>query len=188
MVRHRSGGDSEAVTRAPAPDVIVGGVPGAGKTTAIREATRGLQGVTVIDPSVLRRAFRRLLPGAPYRTYRWLVHTLHTVRVVARLLAPGGQLVIHDPGTRPWRRRLYSVAARVGRRRLVEVYLDPTREEAEEGQRQRGRVVRSFAWHWAAWEARRAELVRGGLVRGGRTVRLVPRAAAAEAIRGLLRP
>ncbi|HEY5978463.1 MAG TPA: hypothetical protein VIT41_02405, partial [Microlunatus sp.] len=84
--------------------VLVGGVPGAGKTTAIARATDDLAHVGALDPEHVSWWLRRRLPAAvPYRTYRWIVHAGHTLRVLGHLLngpVAGRRLVIHDPGTR----------------------------------------------------------------------------------------
>lgn len=179
-------------TSAGAWDVMVGGVPGAGKTTAIAEAARGIDGVIVVDPSQIRRRLRRALPALPYRSYRWLVHAVHTARVLAHLMGPrvvGRRLVIHDPGTRTRRRALFRSVARLRRRRFIEVYIDPTHAEAVEGQRRRGRIVRSFEEHWRAWQAIRPRVAVGsppGEGGSGSAVILVSRAEAAATIRQLL--
>lgn len=144
--------------------VLVGGVPGAGKTTAIARVSGELPLVDALDPEAFRDRMRRRLPeGTDYAAYRPLVHTLHALRVLLVLLrgpVPGRTLVVHDPATRPRRRRLFAWLARRRGWDPVLVYVDVPRALAETGQVLRGRVVdpASFAGHWARWEALRCEV------------------------------
>ncbi|MBA8794462.1 hypothetical protein FHX74_002081 [Friedmanniella endophytica] len=151
------------------PDLImVGGIPGAGKSTAIEAALRADRGpvpVRALDSDqVRRRLAARLGPRVAYRRYRPWVHTLHLLRVVGWILLgpelPGTRLVVHDPCTRPFRLRALGRLAesRGWRTRLVLVDVDRT--DALAGQRDRGRVVRpdSFARHWERWQRLRSEL------------------------------
>ena len=142
--------------------VVVGGVPGAGKTTAIAQATDDLAHVSSIDPEHVSWWLRTRLPGVPYRRYRWLVHLTHTLRILVHLLngpTVGRRLVVHDPGTRLGRRRLFLGLARLSGWRTVLLYVDVDRPAAQDGQRRRGRVVRSFDEHWQSWERLRPTLV-----------------------------
>jgi hypothetical protein len=144
--------------------VLVGGVPGAGKTTAIAQVAADRPDVDGLDPEAFRDGISRVLPnGAAYATYRPLVHVLHTLRVLVALLrgpVPGRALVVHDPATRPRRRWLFAWLARARGWDPVLLYVDVPRTLAETGQVLRGRVVdpARFAGHWARWEALRAEL------------------------------
>ena len=145
--------------------VLVGGVPGAGKTTAIARVAAESHEVDALDPEAFRDKVCRLLPeGTAYASYRPLVHVLHTARVLLVLLrgpVRGRTLVVHDPATRPRRRRLFAWLARSRGWDPVLLYVDVPRTVAERGQVLRGRVVDpvSFAGHWARWEMLRAELV-----------------------------
>lgn len=169
--------------------VVVGGVPGAGKTTAIARATSGLDGVRPVDPEHVSGWLRNRLPARlPYRAYRWLVHLLHTLRVLAYLvLGPSGgrRLVVHDPGTRPGRRSLFLGLARLAGWRIALVYIDVERAAAQDGQRRRGRIVRSFDHHWASWQRLRPALARDSARGWDEPVVLVSREAAAGVLRGL---
>lgn len=145
--------------------MLVGGVPGAGKTTAIARIAGEVPGIDALDAETYRDGLRRLLPaGTAYAVYRPLVHTLHFLRTLLELLrgpAPGRTLVVHDPATRPGRRGLFARLARARGWEPVLVYVDVPRVLAEVGQVQRGRVVDPvrFAGHWARWEQLRTELV-----------------------------
>lgn len=145
--------------------ILVGGVPGAGKSTAIRRATADLPKVVVLDPENLQLALSVRLPyPLPYRAYRWIIHVAHTVQVVGRLLlgpVPGQRLVVHDPGTRRRRRRLFMALAKVRGWQAALVYVDVNRVTARTGQHVRGRVLRAstFDRHWAKWEAMRVRLL-----------------------------
>jgi hypothetical protein len=144
--------------------VVVGGVPGAGKTTAIAQVAADRPDVDGLDPEAIRDRISRVLPkGTAYATYRPLVHVMHTLRVLVVLLrgpVPGRTLVVHDPATRPRRRWLFAWLARARGWDPVLLYVDVPRTLAETGQVLRGRVVdpASFAGHWTRWEALRAEL------------------------------
>ncbi|HEU5485940.1 MAG TPA: AAA family ATPase [Microlunatus sp.] len=185
----------------PAYDlVLVGGVPGAGKSTAIALATDDLGHVRAVDPEHVTWWLRRRLPGGvPYRGYRWVVHLVHTIRVLAHLLngpTAGRRLVVHDPGTRAHRRGLFLRLAHLAGWRTVQLYVDVDRSLAQQGQLQRGRVVRSFEEHWSSWQHLRPALDTAARVRGpatgpgdeataGDPVILVERLEAADTLRRL---
>jgi predicted kinase len=138
--------------------IVVGGVPGAGKSTAVMRHL-GERGVRVLDPDLLRGRV----------PHRWMVHTLHQVLVWGSvLLGPGlmGTLLIQDTATRRGRRE---ALLRLGRRRGWRVHLvlvDVSRADALAGQVQRGRVVaaKSFERHWQRWTWMRADLERACVV------------------------
>lgn len=137
--------------------ILVGGVPGAGKTTAIAAATAGLPEITVLDPERLHHAIRGAVPAwLPYRAYRVLIHTGHTLAVLWHLLLgpTGGRLVVHDPGTRRRRRQLFLALADLRGWRSTLVYVDVDRTAARTGQFVRGRVLRPAAFdrHWLRWQ------------------------------------
>lgn len=173
------------------PDlIVVGGVPGAGKSTAIAQ-TVGLPGVRVLDPDQLRARLRELLPDrVHYRAYRPIVHIVHTLRVLAGVLAgpsTGRRLVVHDPATRPHRRTLLARLARLRGWTPALVYVDIDRAGARRGQVARGRVVRasSFDGHWRRWQRLRPRLLADlGTAAGGgfSSVDLVDRDQAATVL------
>jgi AAA domain len=141
----------------PAALLVVAGVPGAGKTTLLSRLDA--PGSLVLDPEPIRERFGRLLGPVPYRVWRPLVHAEHFLRVLLALPGPCG-LIVHDTGTRGWRRRLLvGLARRCGRSGHL-LLLDVSAEAALEGQRRRRRAMRgsAFATHWRNWRRLRAEL------------------------------
>lgn len=131
--------------------VVVGGIPGAGKTTLIGRLAR--PGVRTLDPDRIRARWRRLVRrAAPYRWYRPLVHLEHHLRVAAALLRPG-TLLVHDPATRRVSRRLWAAIAHLGGHRAYLLLLDVEADEARRGQHVRGRVVApgSMRGHARRW-------------------------------------
>ena len=130
--------------------VVVGGVPGAGKSTALT-AYAGDPGVVVLDPDPIRARLR----------WRPLVHAVHQLAVWLTVLAgPGDRtLLVHDTATR--RRRRDSLLRLASWRgwEVTLLLLDVTRSDALTGQHARGRVVSppEFERHWARWLRLRAE-------------------------------
>ncbi|MBI4941896.1 MAG: AAA family ATPase [Actinobacteria bacterium] len=196
----RSGAAIPAPGRpAGAPDlVVVGGVPGAGKTTVLARVAARRDGVLVVDPEGHRARFAATLGRVlPYRAYRPLVHTLHAVTVVG-LVAAGPRalraraLVVHEPATRPRRNAIVVRLARARGWRPALVYVDAGRAQALAGQHARGRVLdpRSFDGHWDRWSEQRDRYVsadrRGTAVDGWDRVRVVRREDAEARLRALL--
>ena len=179
----RSGPVGAAVLRLPpAALLVVAGVPGAGKTTLLSRVDA--PGALVLDPEPVRARLQRLLGSLPYRLWRPLVHAEHGLRVLLALPGRRG-LVVHDTGTRGWRRRLLvALARRLGRSGHL-LLLDVSAEAALEGQRRRRRAMRrsAFATHWRNWRRLRAELrvpgdAPGLQDEGWASVRLLDRPAA----------
>jgi predicted kinase len=108
--------------------VVVAGVPGAGKTTLIRRAV-DRDVARVIDTDDRRDA------GA-----RRLLYAGHYARIAAAL-AGGRPVVIHSRGTHPAARRAIALLAALRGRPAHLVMLHAERDEAEAGQRARGRTV-----------------------------------------------
>jgi predicted kinase len=149
----------------PAALLVVAGVPGAGKTTLLRRVDAS--GSLVLDPEPIRARVERRLGPLPYRLWRPLVHAEHVARVLLAL--PGGSgLIVHDTGTRGWRRRLLAALARRFGRSGHLLLLDVSAEAAREGQRRRRRALgpAAFAAHWRRWRRLRAGLPAGPLVPG----------------------
>jgi hypothetical protein len=166
----------------PAALLVVAGVPGAGKTTLLSRIDA--PGSLILDPEPFRARYRRLLGPVPYRLWRPLVHTEQFLRVLLALPGPTG-LIVHDTGTRAWRRRLLVTLARRRGRTGHLVLLDVTAQAALEGQHRRRRILRraAFAAHWQRWRELRSELLTPGdpaslLAEGWTSVRLLDRPAA----------
>lgn len=170
------------------PFVLVGGLPGAGKTVLLRRAGMRLPQLRVLDPERHRDRFAALTGGRlPYRCYRPLVHGLHAAQVIGRLLAgprDGRPLVVHEPGTRQRRNAALAALARSRGWRPVLLVLDVDPAQALAGQQARGRVLRpgSFAGHCRRWAAGRWQAGRWD------AVRVVGRDRADEVLRRLVRP
>jgi hypothetical protein len=141
----------------PAALLVVAGVPGAGKTTLLSRVDA--PGSLVLDPEPVRDRYQRWLGRVPYRLWRPLVHAEHFARVLLALPGRTG-LIVHDTGTRGWRRRLLAGLARACGRSGHLLLLDVTAEAALEGQRRRRRALRrsAFATHWRNFRQLRAEL------------------------------
>ncbi|MEI7056231.1 AAA family ATPase [Nocardioides sp. CCNWLW239] len=141
--------------------LLLGGVPGAGKSTLIRQLADRHPGVRTLDPETTARWLAARLPEVPYRVYRPLVHLWHAVAALALvLLGPSfgpssgrRTLLVHDPATRPGRRELLGRIARARGWRTSLVMIDVPRSAAIDGQHKRGRLVRSesFERHWHRW-------------------------------------
>ncbi len=146
--------------------LLVGGVPGAGKTTLLDQVREERPDVLTLDSESVAAGMAGQLPaGVPYRVYRPLVHLLHVLRSLAVILrGPSGSehaaVLVHDPATRPQRRRLTGRLARWRGWRTALVVIDVSFEQAVEGQRRRVRVVpdTSFGRHWRRWEDQRSRL------------------------------
>jgi AAA domain len=147
--------DPSVLRLPPAALLVVGGVPGAGKTTLL--ARIDAPGSLVLDPEPIRARYQRLLGRAPYRLWRPLVHAEHFLRVLLALPGASG-LIVHDTGTRGWRRRLLAGLATRFRRTGHLLFLDVPAKVALEGQRHRRRKMRrsAFATHWQRWRELRA--------------------------------
>jgi hypothetical protein len=177
--------------------VLVGGVPGAGKTTLIRRVSPAHSSVRSVDPERLRdRMAARLSPRVPYRWYRPVVHVLsfgYVVWLILRGPTPAHTaLVVHDPATRVRRRGLIGHLARRRGWDPTMVFLDVPRAVAVRGQHARGRVVNrgGFDRHWRRWQEQRPALTTAAARRDPSgpwgEVHVVSRDAAAQVLGGLL--
>ena len=107
--------------------VVVAGVPGAGKTTLIRQAV-DRAAVRVVDTEDRRERGRRATALG------------HYARIVGAVMGRR-PAVIHSRGTHGVPRRAIALLARLRGRPAHLVMLDAPREAAEAGQRRRGRMV-----------------------------------------------
>ncbi|NYI71205.1 putative kinase [Naumannella cuiyingiana] len=176
-------------SRAPADLVLLGGVPGAGKSTALRALAARRGDLRILDSEQTRaRLAAGLRHGLAYRYYRPLVHLLHHLAVLARvLIGPRARLVVHDPGTRGWTRRLLLRIARWRGWTPSVVFIDVARSDALAGQVARQRMVRAGAFdrHWATWSGLRVGAVAGVLAdEPWRAVRVADRRGAVRALLG----
>ncbi|TGD36772.1 AAA family ATPase [Brevibacterium aurantiacum] len=146
--------DAERVETLAIPLIVVAGVPGAGKTEALTALPTQSPRVRLADPDRIRCQLRRLVPWLPYAYGRPIVHTLAHLWLFAQILnRSGGPLVVHDPGTRKWSRRIIVELALLCGYCPMIIYIDTNRATALKGQTQRGRVIRSQAFkrHWKRW-------------------------------------
>lgn len=144
--------------------VVVGGVPGAGKTAVIAAVASELN-ARALDPEQIHQWLARHLPSdTPYQWYRLWVHLGHAARVLVALTCRRDVLLlIHAPANRWRRRRLgLSLARRYGWRTVL-VIIDVSRQSALAGQKDRHRVLgeASFQRHW-----RRSEVLREAIIGG----------------------
>jgi predicted kinase len=175
-----------------APFVVLGGVPGAGKTTVLQRAATMRPGLRVLDSDDVRGRLRPVLGGLPYPLYRPLVHLIEYGRVAVHLLGTAAEpVVVHDPATRPWLRSLLAHAARVRGRRPVLLVIDVGAGDALDGQVRRGRQVRrrAFARHCRRAVRLRQAMVDGpALSEGWAEVRLTDRDRALGVLLALVAP
>ncbi|RBP67035.1 AAA domain-containing protein [Brevibacterium sanguinis] len=152
------------MTSTQATLVLLGGVPGAGKTVTLRALAATSPRIRVADSDLVRRRLARRIGWAPYPLCRPFVHVLAHLAVLLQVLRRGdGPLVVHDPGTRSWSRRLLLwLGLRLGYAPAA-VFIDVDRDAALQGQSARGRMVREHAFdrHWRRWARLRAQIAEG---------------------------
>lgn len=168
--------------------LVVAGIPGAGKSTALRtyfgtdpEAdapARSPQGAIVIDSHQARLRWRRRLWWLPYPLWRPVVHVAHYRAIRTALRGEHGPVVIHDCATYRWSRALISRWTGETKRELHIVMLDVAPEVARAGQRERGRRINrvTFGVHCRRWRALVRDVVRdtaGRPAAPGRTTSVV---------------
>jgi predicted kinase len=173
--------------------VLVGGVPGAGKSTVLARLAEEGAPVVVLDPDRYRRWFASTLPAVPYRLVRWAVHLAHAVVTLHALWrGPGAWardgLLVHEPATRARRRGAVARLARARGWEPVLVVVDVPRQVALDGQAARGRVIRprSFGRHWRRWHAQRAGLPVSAAGEGWARVHVVDRGSAWPVLRDVV--
>lgn len=162
---HDLRGDTVCELRYPATAaVIFSGVPGAGKSTALRKLfgltpesmtpTVSRHGAVLLDSQHSRNWWQRRLTRVPYPLLLPIVHLTHYLRIRRALHRADGPVVIHDCGTRQWVRRLVAAWARTGGRTVHLVMIDAPAAHALAGQVSRGREVGriSFRLHYLRWQ------------------------------------
>ena len=123
--------------------VVLAGLPGAGKSTLLTRL-HTTSAVAVLDSEQVRARMRAFLPDRfPYRWYRFFVHLVHRLRIVATCLVVPAPVLAHDPSTRWAARALYVLLGTLTRRRRLLVWLHVDPDLALAGQYARGRLIRS---------------------------------------------
>lgn len=155
--------EASAVTelRYPVASVlVVGGVPGAGKSTLMARLLSA-RGPAVLDSETVRARYGRFA-SAPVlgRVLAPFVRLEHLARIVVELWRRRtSALHLRSTGSRS--RRLVAAAARLRRRPCHLIFLEVEREVAERGQRARGRKIAAhrFAREWHRSRDLRSRLV-----------------------------
>lgn len=139
------------------PLIVVAGLPGAGKTTALRAflAAHPDSGAIVIDSDSVRHRVQSWLPAVPYRFLRPLVHTAHWARIIALALTGNRPLLIHETATRSISRAVLLRIARLARRPARMVWIDVDVGTARRGQLERHRAIRPGSFRRHVRRARR---------------------------------
>lgn len=187
---HDLRGQTIAEIRYPAAAaLVVAGVPGAGKSTALRKffgadaaattPSRSAAGVLVLDSMQARNRWRPKLWWLPYLLWRPLVHVAHFQAIRAALREVSGPVVIHDCATFGWARAL--IARWAADRELHLLMLDVPAAVARAGQHSRGRRINHvvFRLHVRSWRRlmRTVATQRRPVGRASRSVVIVDRAA-----------
>jgi predicted kinase len=144
-LRERAGHSPHGLRFGPRDLVVVTGLPGSGKSTLMRRAVAGGDGVRVDSQDTRDRWDARMSGFLPYAVYRPLVRLAHYAGLHRALRSASGA-VVHDCGTQTWVRGWLARAA--GRRggALHLVFLDVSPDTALDGQRERGRGVSRYAF------------------------------------------
>ena len=149
--------------------VLVGGLPGAGKTRLLGSLlAQAPPGTVGLDSEQVADRLRALGVRLPYRLLRPLVHAVHRARVRRVLRGPCPVVVLTDPLTSARRRAgLLRSARRAGREvRLVLVDVQPAVARQGQAERRRGLGPRAMARHVRRWRTAQAEAVASGRLSG----------------------
>ena len=134
--------------------VLVGGLPGAGKTRLLaRLLVAAPAGTGGLDSEQVAARLHDLGVRLPYRLLRPLVHALHRVRVRRVLCGRQPVVVLTDPFTSGRRRASVLRSARRAGREVRLLLLDVDPAEARRGQVDRRRRLgpRAMARHVRRW-------------------------------------
>ncbi|MGQ4596511.1 AAA family ATPase [Nocardia sp. R6R-6] len=143
--------------------LIVAGVPGAGKSTALRKffsaefdaaaPSRAPEGALVLDSMQARNRLRPKLWWLPYLLWRPVVHIAHFRAIRTALRDATGPVVIHDCATFRWTRALMARWAADYGREIHLLMLDVPAGIARAGQYARGRRINrmAFTLHVRRW-------------------------------------
>jgi hypothetical protein len=143
--------------------LVVAGVPGAGKSTALRlffgaaadaeNPPNGPAGSVVLDSLHSRNRWRHRLGWLPYPLWRPVVHIAHFATIRTALREGVGPVVIHDCATRWWARRMIAHWAAKYDRELHMILIDVPASAARAGQYERGRRINGvmFMVHCFRW-------------------------------------
>lgn len=176
-------------TAPPRVLVLIGGLPGAGKTRLLarllEHAPAEVQG---LDSEQVTTRLYRLGLRLPYRLLRPVVHALHRVRVRWVLRGRRPVVVLTDPLTSARRRdSVLRSARRAGREiRLVLVDVDPAEALRGQAERRRGLGPRAMARHVRQWRTALAEARASGRLSGVPATVVARPAAASVTLEGLL--
>ncbi|MER6993259.1 AAA family ATPase [Saccharopolyspora hirsuta] len=165
--------------------VVLAGLPGAGKSTALGKL-RADASISALDSEQVRARLREVLPDRlPYRYYRPVVHLAHRTRIVWFCLTAPGPVVAHEPATRATTRALLVVFGWLSGRQRVLVWLHADPRDALAGQQQRGRLIRrtSFQRHVQRADRMHRRLRGGAVPRGWQRVHLLTRDDVAPGLR-----
>jgi predicted kinase len=134
--------------------LVVGGLPGSGKTTLMRRLLRTEASGTVgLDSEQVTARLREAGVRLPYRLLRPFVHGWHRWRVLRTVCGAVPVVVLTDPWTSErWRRTVLCAARRAGRSVHL-LLLDASPELASSGQTTRGRALpaRAMRRHERRW-------------------------------------
>jgi hypothetical protein len=156
--------------------VLIGGLPGAGKT---RLLTRLLDGdsddggaIRGLDSEYVAKRLRDSGVRLPYRLLRPAVHAWHRVAVRRAIRGQAPALLVTDPLTSARRRAALVAAGRRSGRRVLVLLLDVPPEAAVRGQELRHRTVgaRSMARHDRGWRSLLRIATTAGVEGADRTV------------------
>ena len=176
-------------TALPRVLVVIGGLPGAGKTRLLaRLLEHAPAEVEGLDSEQVAARLHDVGLRLPYRLLRPVVHVLHRARVHRVLRGRRPVVVLTDPFTSARRRGSVIRSARRAGREIRLVLVDVAPAEALRGQaeRRRGLGPRAMARHVRRWRTALAEARASGLLSGVPATVVIRPTARAITLEGLL--